>query len=579
MASHETDLCVVGGGMAGVCAALAAARHGAKVALMHDRPVPGGNASSECRMHICGADRHNQIKNLRETGILEELRLENLYRNPQKSFSIWDTLLYEKLMFQPGLELLLNCSCLEAETDGDRIVSATGWQGTTQTYHKVKAKIFADCSGDAILAPLTGAQFRMGREGAAEYGEKSAPAQADQKTMGMTCMFQAREYPAPAPFKPPAWAYKFENCSELPYGAADHKWRQMGYWWIELGGENHAIHDTETLRDELLKIVYGVWDHLKNHCPMKDEIANWAIDWVQFLPAKRESRRFTGAHVLTQNDIESNAAFEDVAAYGGWTMDDHHPAGFRSVRIGSPSTIFHPTPSPYGIPLRCLYSINIANLMFAGRDASCTHMAMSSTRVMGTCCVMGQALGTAAAAAIRQGAPLNRLPSFARGIQQTLLADDCYLPGVRLEMPELMARAALSASSGDPAPLRDGVNRPVGNDGHCWECRPGEWAAYTFPTPSHIQEVSLVMDSQMESNLTMTMLCRQGELDTLPGRLPREFRIEILDNGQWRTIREVRENRMRHLRIPVGETAEGVRFVIERLWDGKSTRVYTFVVT
>jgi hypothetical protein len=184
--THEVDVCVVGGGMPGLAAALAAARHGASVVLMHERPVLGGNASSEIRIHICGADRHNSIKHMRETGILEELRLENLHRNPLKNFSIWDTILYETAMLQPGLTTLLNCSCLQAEMQDDTITSVTGWQLTTETYQTVRAKIFIDCSGDAILAPLTGAQFNMGREGRAEYGESIAPVLADNHTMGMS---------------------------------------------------------------------------------------------------------------------------------------------------------------------------------------------------------------------------------------------------------------------------------------------------------------------------------------------------------------------------------------------------------
>ena len=163
--THDVDICVVGGGMAGLCAALAAARHGALVLLLHDRPVLGGNASSEIRVHICGADIHNSIPNMRETGILEEMRMENLQRNPNRNYSIWDTILYEKAALQPNLTTLLNCTCLEAVTGEQRIMSVTmGWQLTTQTYHTVMARLFMDCSGDSILAPLTGAEYRMGRE-------------------------------------------------------------------------------------------------------------------------------------------------------------------------------------------------------------------------------------------------------------------------------------------------------------------------------------------------------------------------------------------------------------------------------
>ncbi|NQT88115.1 FAD-dependent oxidoreductase, partial [bacterium] len=346
--THEADVCVVGGGMAGLTAALAAARHGATVVLLHDRPVLGGNASSECRVHICGADRHNSIKNMRETGILEELRLENLARNPNRVFSIWDTVLYEKARLQDGLTLLLNCTCQRAAMAGDRIESVTGWQLTTETYHTVRARVFIDCSGDGILAPLTGADHRIGREARAEYDESIAPETADSRTMGMTCLFQSREYDCPQPFTPPSWARTFESADDLPYGARGIGWWQMGYWWVELGGEHDSIHDTETLRDKLLAITYGVWDFIKNRSGQPAE--NWALDWVQFLPAKRESRRYVGRRVLTQNDVEAEGPFPDVVAYGGWSMDDHHPAGFEAVRVGAPATIFHHSPSPFGIP-------------------------------------------------------------------------------------------------------------------------------------------------------------------------------------------------------------------------------------
>ena len=168
---HRADLCVVGGGLAGMCAAIAAARHGVRVALMHDRPVLGGNASSEIRMWICGARGENN----RETGIIEEIALENLYRNPLRNYSMWDTVLYDKVRHEDNVALILNCSCTDLQMDGNRIRSVKGWQLTTQTWHTVEADLFADCSGDSILAPLSGAQFRMGREARREFGEDIEP--------------------------------------------------------------------------------------------------------------------------------------------------------------------------------------------------------------------------------------------------------------------------------------------------------------------------------------------------------------------------------------------------------------------
>ncbi len=574
--NHYADVCVVGGGMAGLCAAISAARHGAKVVLMHDRPVFGGNASSECRVHICGADRHNTIKNMRETGILEEIRLENLYRNPNRNFSIWDTVLYEKALAEPNLTTLLNCSCLKAEMNGKTLHSVTGWQLTTQKYHQIHASVFADCSGDAILAPLTGADFRIGREASREYGESIAPPEADRRTMGMTCLFQSREYDTPQPFEPPPWAHRYDGCEALPYGPRGHRWWQMGYWWVELGGEHDSIHDTETLRDELLKITYGVWDHIKNRCPHRKEAQNWALEWVQFLPAKRESRRYVGEHVLTQNDIAAKGRFEDIVAYGGWSMDDHHPAGFKAVKLGTPATIFHEAPSPYGIPYRSLYSRNVSNLMFAGRNASCTHAAMSSTRVMGTGCSMGQAVGTAAALAVAKGLKPAGIVQHIEELQQALIRDDAYLPGIAQVFTSMVARAMLTASYGDPEPVRNGVNRPVGSAGNCWTCGRGDWLAYQFGKPVEVDSVTVVLDSGLDQNIALSYHQSDDQLTSPPAVMPKAFRIEGMAGDQWETLVRTEQNHQRLYRWPIKRKLCGVRFVLEETWGADRSRVYAF---
>jgi hypothetical protein len=577
---HEVDLCVVGGGMAGLCAALAAARHGARVVLMHERPVLGGNASSECRVPISGADRSGGIPYLRETGILEELRLENCRRNPHLEYSLWDLVLYEAARREPNLTLLLNCSCLDAELEGDLVTSVTGWQCTTESYHTVRARSYADCSGDGVLAPLTNHPFRMGREGREEYGESIAPETADRRTMGHTCFLQARQYDAPQPFEPPDWAYRFDSVDDLPYepyGRPEMEQRRfrLGYWWVELGGEADTIHDTEALRDELLRIAFGVWDHIKNRRDYGAD--NWALEWVQFLPAKRESRRYIGTHVLTQHDLESEGRFDDVVAYGGWTMDDHHPAGFWAVRLGQPATIFHPTPSPYGIPYRSLYSNTVRNLMFAGRCFSATHAALSSARVMGTCSTMGQAVGTAAALAAAKGLLPGQLGEHLPELQQALLADDCYLPWIRQEMPPLTRTARLTASQGNPEPVRDGIARPVGEETHAWSARPGDWIAYEFDAEQQVREVALALDSSLEKDIALS-LYSPSECSRPPGALPRKLRVEVRTAGQWETVQALCDNAQRFLRLPLARRAAAVRVTLEDLWGADETRVYGFVV-
>ena len=571
--AHKADFCVVGGGMAGLCAAIAAARHGAKVVLMQERPVLGGNASSEIRMWICGA----RGKNNRETGILEEIILENYYRNPQKNYHIWDSVLYEKVRFEKNITLLLNCTCTSLEMDGNRIKSVKGWQMTTQTWHTVEAKIFADCSGDSILAPLSGAEFRVGREARDEFNESIGPVEADKKTMGMSCLIQAREMPYPQPFIPPAWAYDYPTEDDIPHEFRSHDVRETNFWWIELGGDQDSIHDTEEIRDELLKIAFGIWDHIKNHGDHGAE--NWTLEWIGFLPGKRESRRYVGDHILTQNDVRAEGRFDDIVAYGGWPMDDHHPAGFR---YPWPPTIYHHAPSPYGIPYRCLYSRNIENLMFAGRNISATHAALSSTRVMGTCAIMGQAVGTAAAIAIRDGlTPRGVYQQRIGELQQALMEDDCYLPWHKRNISELTKRAKLTASEGDPEPLRNGIDRPVGDEDNGWIGNIGAWVQYEFDRPERIRELRFVFDSDL-NRPEHNMPCNYPLNDTsfcVPATLVKKFSIQIQsESGDWCTIKRVENNYQRLVRLNIDVTAKAIRFIPEATWGADKAHVFAWDV-
>ncbi|MBE5782744.1 MAG: FAD-dependent oxidoreductase, partial [Clostridiales bacterium] len=311
---HHTDFCVVGGGLAGLFAALSAARHGAKVVLMQDRPMLGGNASSEIRMWVSGAWGENN----RETGLLEEAALENQYRNPDKNYSIWDSVLYGMARQEENLTLLLNCSCLDAEMENGRLKSVTGWQTTTQRYHKVTATLFADCSGDSVLAPLTGAEYRVGRESRHEFNETIPPEEADKKTMGMTCLIQARETDHEVPFIAPPWAEKITKEKLGPMRKPNLDLITENFWYLELGGDRDSIGDTEELRDELVALAYGMWDYLKNDPEQKEKNKNWDLEWIGMLPGKRESRRYVGPHIMTEKDVDNAGPFEDTVAYGGW---------------------------------------------------------------------------------------------------------------------------------------------------------------------------------------------------------------------------------------------------------------------
>ncbi|MGC9523781.1 MAG: FAD-dependent oxidoreductase [Anaerolineae bacterium] len=569
--THNVDLCVVGGGLSGMCAAIAAARHGARVALMQDRPVLGGNASSEVRMHVCGAHGANN----RETGIIEEIALENRYRNPLRNYSIWDSVLYEKVRFEPNITLLLNCSCNGLTMDGDRIASVKGWQLTTESWHTVEAELFADCSGDSILAPLSGAPFRVGREARSEFDEDIEPEEGDRKTMGMSCLIQARETGRPQPFTPPAWANVYETCDDLPNRA--HDILDTNFWWIELGGEQDSIHDTEEIRDELLKIAFGVWDHIKNRGDHGAE--NWVLDWVGFLPGKRESRRYEGDVIVTQNDVRAEGKFDDLVAYGGWTMDDHHPGGMSWS--GEP-TIFHPAPSPFGIPYRALYSRSIENLFCAGRNISVTHAALSATRVMATCAVLGQAAGTAAAIALREGTtPRGVYEGHIDELKQTLMDDDCYLPWNKREVPQLTRSATLQASSGDPEPLRNGADRPVGDDDNGWHGSVGDWVTYRFDAPYAVRRLRFVFDSDLDrrEKNQPSYYARDVQPVGVPETIVRAFRVEALNaDDQWVPLTRIDNNYQRLVRLNVDVTTSAIRFVPERTWGAESVHVFAWDV-
>jgi hypothetical protein len=569
--THQVDFCVVGGGMAGLCAAVAAARNGLRTILMHDRPVLGGNASSEIRMWICGA--HGE--HLRETGIIEEILLDNRFRNPGASYAMWDALLHEKVAFQENLTPLLNCSCNDAVMDGDRIVSVKGWQLTTETWHVVEATMFADCSGDSILAPLTGAEFRQGREAAAEFGESIAPATADRRTMGMSCLLQARETSRPQPFIPPPWAHTYPDDASLP-----HRGHDMGtnFWWIEIGGEGDSVHDAEKNRDELLKIAYGVWDHIKNRGDHGAD--NWELEWVGFLPGKRESRRYVGDHILTQNDVRAEGRFDDLIAYGGWSMDDHHPAGIRHP--GEP-TIFHPAPSPYGIPYRCVYSRNLTNLFFAGRNISATHAAMSSTRVMATCATLGQAVGVAASLAVRHGlSPRGVHEQGIATLKQKLMTEDSYLPWNVRAVGETTRTATLKATSGDPEPLRNGIDRPVGKALNAWRTELGGHVEMSFPSPRKLAGLRLVFDSDLSGGPRNMPAMRPLDFRAPgpPPTLVREFRIEAAGaDGIWQTVAHVTDNHQRLVHVDLaGIEAMAIRLTLDASWGNKEVNVFAMDV-
>ena len=592
----ECDVLVAGGGAAGVPCALGAARRGAKVVLCQDRPVLGGNASSEVRMHIVGADasggRGIELETeAREGGIMEEIRLETCVRNPQRSASMLDLILYEKCRAEENLTLLLNTAVAGVEMVDGRIATALAERQSTEDTFRIGAKVFIDCTGDGRLGAEAGAPFRHGRESREEYGEERGREKADAQTLGSTLLMMARKHDRPMPFVAPSWVRKFteEDLRLRPHatGGVD-RGLEYGYWWCEWGGQLDTIKDNEEIRDELLAIALGVWDHIKNGGDHGAD--SWALDWFGFLPGKRESRRFIGRHVLTEKDVMESRPLADAIAFGGWPIDTHPPDGVDSP--DEPPCTAVPVPHLYDIPLRSCVTAAVPNLMFAGRNISASHVAFASTRVMATCAVIGQGVGASAAHAALGGTDPAELPDddgAMRAIQQGLLRDDAYLVGrVNEEEADLARQAAVSASSqqqgGEAVNVVSGQSRAAHGDRGAppdrvrpgtnrWMSDPGEgmpaWLELRWEKPVRLGEVRVVFDTGMHRALTLSHSDAYSE--RMQWGVPQaetvaNYRIEGCVGGEWVVLEEVEGNyqRLRIHRLEGTPEVEALRVTVLR---------------
>ena len=574
----ECDLCVVGGGMSGLVAAISAAREGLNVVLMHERPVLGGNASSEIRMWICGAKGRDN----RETGIMEEIALENLYRNPTKSYAVWDTVLYDFVKREKNITLLLNCTCMDAKTEEGsfahnrniKINSVTGYQMTTQSFYEVSAKFYCDSSGDSILAPLCNANFRIGREAGEEFGEDTVTKTADNMTMGMSCLIQGRETNQDIKYIPPVFSTTlnekdFENRNPDIYNDYEN------FWYLELGGDRNTIADTEVLRDELVALAAGTWDYIKNSG--KFDASKWDLDFLGFLPGKRESRRMCGEYMITQKDICDKKVFEDEIAYGGWPLDDHFPGGF--YHRGHPNTDYA-TPAPYSLPYRALYSQNVENLFFAGRNISMTHTAMSSIRVMATCALLGEAVGKAASIAVKESlTPHDVYLDKTANLQQLLMDEDCFLPSKTRCISNMCKGADLNIET---HLIRNGQDRAHSiyntDESSCsYKAKANEQISYTF-NEAKVSSVHIVFNSDLNRDTLPGSECERlhsmrasQRLDSpqmcMPKTLCKEFKLVGELNGEKHELLTVSNNRKRAYHLNIGKTLDKLTLIPISSWS------------
>lgn len=537
----EYDVVVAGGGLAGCLAAVSSARLGARTALIQNRPVLGGNASVEILVPPVGVWPHAKMDPLdpRETGLIEEIRTEGNQR-PEEA-KLYSGRLERFVSGEPGLDVYMNNHVIGVEMKSPKeIASLLALDVRTGRRTRYPSKLFIDCTGESAVGVAAGAEYRHGREPRSMYNESLAVEQADRKTMGNTLKYESVPTDSEQPFLAPPWVHPFPNCDVFPPGRHPILGREVGWQWkIELGGTRDTYADSEEIRDDLLRLIYGLWDHVKNYCPnISEKAAVHKLAWVGHVAGKRENRRLIGDYVLNENDIRGQTLFEDRIAYGGWGVDDHYPEGF--FYDGPPAShglhgIVH------SIPYRCLYSKNIDNLLMAGRNISASHIAMAATRVMLTCGIVGHAAGTAAGLCVRHGTTPRALHrERIAELQQQLLKDGAYLVGMGNADPRDLARKAAAKASSEcrlgsgelmsAANVLDGFARKEADRTHAWAPDPRsafpQWIELRWDQPQAFNMIHLAFQTKDNS--------------------PSSFEIQADDAGIWRTVAEVKDNRHRH---------------------------------
>ena len=543
------DVVVVGGGLAGCTAAVAAARNGAGVVLIQNRPVLGGNASGEILVPPVGVwpwMKHHPLS-VHETGIVEE------YRTPGRQLvaegKLYARRLERLVKLEPNLDVHLNTHTTGIEMAADSsggIAAVLALDVRTGRRMRFAGRIFIDCTGDGVVGAAAGAEYRLGKEPKAVHDEPWAPAEPSKHTMGCGLKYFHGPAEGPQPFEAPPWVYSFPKCDVFSPGRHPQFITSdeiQGQWKLELGGMRDTIADAEDIRDDLFRLIFGLWDHTKNRCPDDlNRAANHKLLWVGHVLGKRESRRLIGDYVLTQNDVGKQTLLPDRVAMGGWSVDDHYSEGF--FHKGATGRHFdlkegHYKGVLFSIPFGCLYSRNITNLMMAGRDVSASHLGMSDIRVMLTCAVMGHAAGTGAGMCVaRKTTPRQLGREHIASLQQQLLKEGAHI--IRLassDERDLARRAKASASSegdfeGQPAAAAsvvDGIGRFEDGKTHAWAPKAGAAGPHW---------VELAWDAPVEFNMVHVSFQTADQA-------PSKFTVEAWGDGSWKQIAQVSDNRHR----------------------------------
>ena len=595
------DLVVVGAGPAGVPAAVAAARHGAKVALVHDRPVLGGNISSELGVLLNGSGWH---RGYREGGIIEEAVLSKACaaKGADLSFS---RVFGELVAAETNITLFLNTRMYAVEKTGDRIGAVLARNTLTGARTRIRGAIFADTTGDGWVGYFSGAKFMYGREGVEKYGESCAPEVPDLTTMS-GCLLGGYGLPRmveldhDVPFATPPWAWPLPNGFYRKSDGLRFK------WWLEHPGTLNDCEDPELARDSLLRIFFAYWGWMKNETPdekIRALAARHELVSLPYMNGRREGMRIVGDYIFTEKDALAKTDPADSIGHTGWPLDTHDPLGVDNPKGNGAWRMESPEiPRPVGIPYRILYSTNVPNLFMAGRNVSCSHVGLGTLRVSATCAVMGQAVGTAAAGCVRHGVmPREYGRRYLSELRSTLHRDDQFVPGYFGRDPlNLAAGATATATSecGDnvAANVIDGRLRTmpaVGGDvvkivedtgyGYVSHQPKGvsrEWVSdprralpqsvtVRLPEPREASEVRVVFDSDF-------FLPQIWVHHKVPTTLARSYAVEVSPDGErWEPVADVDRNTRR---LAVHEFSArkvaAIRVTVRETYGDASARVF-----
>ena len=446
----HTKLTVVGGGPAGVTAALTAARLGMDTLLVTNRPVLGGNSSSEIRVWTRGATGGGNLF-AEEMGVWGSLKMENLYRNPEGNPILWDDVLLDAVLRQDQLKLLLNTDADALEMHGNRVSRLSARQQNTELTYSIISDWYIDATGDGLLGYWAGLPYYMGNQRVQGGQQPHAP----YELLGSSILFYTEKLNHAVSFSAPSYALPINEVEKLLGNGGRIVSPGMSgsdCWWFELGGRQNTITDDDKISHELRRLVMGIWNYIKNSG--KYDAYNYTLSWVGNLPGKRESRRIETEYMLQEEDILAGRKFEDGAFYGGWFLDVHPSGG--ALDADSENCIQTPV-SAYQIPLRGLYNHSVSNLLFVGRCIGTQRAAFFSTRVMDTCALSGQAAATLAVQCENSDTYPSSLTTFeVQQVQQQLLKDDMLIPGVSME-----SQTNLAASAHITCQYHDGTHGPI----------------------------------------------------------------------------------------------------------------------